>query len=147
MDELLNARERINKAVLAEMQFCTDQWGIEVKSYEGSLAAKLPPHPPLFLFRHLSAVQNIVVNTVLANAMHAQSGAERQKRARIIESEGERTSIQNFSEGGCQYDITVNLHLQHYFVTNLQANASPISTRARARGNRPSTSQKACALP
>jgi regulator of protease activity HflC (stomatin/prohibitin superfamily) len=31
--------------------------------------------------------------------MHAQSGAERQKRARIIESEGERTSIQNYSEG------------------------------------------------
>jgi regulator of protease activity HflC (stomatin/prohibitin superfamily) len=43
--------------------------------------------------------QNIVVNPVLAKAMHAQSGAERQKRARIIESEGERLSIQNLSEG------------------------------------------------
>jgi regulator of protease activity HflC (stomatin/prohibitin superfamily) len=31
--------------------------------------------------------------------MHAQSGAERQRRARIIESEGERMSIQNLSEG------------------------------------------------
>ena len=31
--------------------------------------------------------------------MHAQSGAERQRRARIIESEGERTATQNYSEG------------------------------------------------
>jgi regulator of protease activity HflC (stomatin/prohibitin superfamily) len=44
-------------------------------------------------------LQNIVVNPGLAKAMHAQSGAEREKRARIIESEGERTSIQNYSEG------------------------------------------------
>ena len=43
--------------------------------------------------------QNIVVNPGLAKAMHAQSGAEREKRARIIESEGERTSIHNYSEG------------------------------------------------
>jgi regulator of protease activity HflC (stomatin/prohibitin superfamily) len=39
------------------------------------------------------------VNNELARAMHAQSGAERQRRARIIESEGERTSMQNYSEG------------------------------------------------
>jgi regulator of protease activity HflC (stomatin/prohibitin superfamily) len=44
-------------------------------------------------------VQNIVVNPGLAKAMHAQSGAEREKRARIIESEGERTATQNYSEG------------------------------------------------
>jgi regulator of protease activity HflC (stomatin/prohibitin superfamily) len=39
------------------------------------------------------------VNPGLAKAMHAQSGAEREKRARIIVSEGERTSTQNYSEG------------------------------------------------
>jgi hypothetical protein len=42
---------------------------------------------------------------------------------------------------------TVNLHLQLIVLTNLQANASPISTRARARGSKQSTSQKACASP
>ena len=47
----------------------------------------------------LTIVQNIVVNPGLAKAMHAQSGAEREKRARIIVSEGERTSTQNYSEG------------------------------------------------
>jgi hypothetical protein len=36
VDELLNAREKINKAVLNEMAFCNEQWGIEVVSYEGS---------------------------------------------------------------------------------------------------------------
>jgi hypothetical protein len=36
VDELLNAREKINKAVLAEMVFCNEQWGIEVVSYEGN---------------------------------------------------------------------------------------------------------------
>ncbi len=35
----------------------------------------------------------------MGHAMHAQSGAEREKRARIIESEGERQAVQNFSEG------------------------------------------------
>ena len=49
--------------------------------------------------RDLPNVQNIVVNPGLAKAMHAQSGAEREKRARIIESEGERTATQNYSEG------------------------------------------------
>ena len=39
------------------------------------------------------------MNPGLAKAMHAQSGAEREKRARIIVSEGERTSTQNYSEG------------------------------------------------
>jgi hypothetical protein len=36
VDELLNAREKINKAVLTEMVFCNEQWGIEVVSYEGA---------------------------------------------------------------------------------------------------------------
>jgi hypothetical protein len=35
VDELLNAREKINKAVLTEMAFCNEHWGIEVVSYEG----------------------------------------------------------------------------------------------------------------
>ena len=48
---------------------------------------------------YILTVHIIVANNNLANAMHAQSGAERQKRARIIESEGGRTSIQNYSEG------------------------------------------------
>ena len=99
VDDLLNAREKINKAVLTDMMFFKDQWGVEVISYEGQLHSissnTIAPHGiHVFL-----AVQNIVVNTQLAKAMHAQSGAEREKRARIIESEGERTSIQNYSEG------------------------------------------------
>ena len=36
VDELLNARDKINRAVLADMSFCKDDWGIEVVSYEGS---------------------------------------------------------------------------------------------------------------
>jgi len=125
VDELLNARERINKAVLSEMTFCKDQWGIEVVSYE---------------------VQNIVVNNELANAMHAQSGAERQKRARIIESEGERTSIQNYSEGKRQSDINqsegarqqaINMAegLYQRSVIEAQANAAAATTLAKAHSD------------
>jgi hypothetical protein len=35
VEELLNARARINKAVLSEMTLCKDHWGIEVVPYEG----------------------------------------------------------------------------------------------------------------
>ena len=86
-------------------------------------------------------VQNIVVNPELANAMHAQSGAERQRRARIIESEGERTSIQNFSEGKTR-------RLRHRFLSNIygQGSGRQTSTRARALASRPSTSLRACTL-
>jgi hypothetical protein len=99
VDELLNAREKINKAVLTDMMFCKEQWGVEVISYEGQLHSISSKTIVTHGTHLLLAVQNIVVNTQLAKAMHAQSGAEREKRARIIESEGERTSIQNYSEG------------------------------------------------
>ena len=85
------------------------------------------------------SVQNIVVNPELANAMHAQSGAERQRRARIIESEGERTSIQNFSEGRPHPISQPNFPYIYR-----QASAKRTSTRARALVSKPSTSQRAC---
>jgi len=72
--------------------------------------------------------------------MHAQSGAERQKRARIIESEGERTSIQNYSEGETT-SLDCNMFIAY---VGLQVNASLTSTRARAPGSKPSTWRRAC---
>jgi hypothetical protein len=47
VDDLLNARERINKAVLSDMAFCKDEWGIDVVSYEGAFAVHRLYLPPL----------------------------------------------------------------------------------------------------
>ena len=75
-----------------------------------------------------------MVNNELARAMHAQSGAERQRRARIIESEGERTSMQNYSEGFLLRRISC---IAHDSDGVLQVSVNQTSTRAKARGNKP----------
>ena len=36
VDDLLNAREKINRAVLDDMKHVKDDWGIDVVSYEGA---------------------------------------------------------------------------------------------------------------
>ena len=43
VDDLLNAREKINRAVLDDMKHVKEDWGIDVVSYEGAL--QQPHHP------------------------------------------------------------------------------------------------------
>ncbi len=78
LDRTFEERDRINNAVVMGIDSATDPWGVKVLRYE--LKSITPPQD------------------VLA-AMEKQMRAEREKRAKILESEGDRDSKINRAEG------------------------------------------------
>ena len=78
LDRSFEERERINSAVILAIEHATDPWGVKVLRYE--IKSILPPKEIL-------------------DAMEKQMRAEREKRAKILESEGDRDSKINRAEG------------------------------------------------
>jgi len=78
LDRTFEERDRINNAVVMGIDAATEPWGVKVLRYE--LKSITPPQD------------------VLA-AMEKQMRAEREKRAKILESEGDRDSKINRAEG------------------------------------------------
>lgn len=78
LDRSFEERERINSAVILAIEHATDPWGVKVLRYE--IKSILPPREIL-------------------DAMEKQMRAEREKRAKILESEGDRDSKINRAEG------------------------------------------------
>lgn len=78
LDQTFEERGKINTAVVAAVDQATDPWGVKVLRYE--IKSITPPQD------------------VLA-AMEKQMRAEREKRAKILESEGDRDSRINRAEG------------------------------------------------
>ncbi len=84
LDRTFEDRERINNAVVLGIDQATEPWGVKVLRYE--LKSITPPQDVL-------------------NAMEKQMRAEREKRAVILASEGERDSKINYAEGVKQETI------------------------------------------
>lgn len=78
LDESFSSRERINKALLSDLNHATRSWGVEITRVE---------------------IQNLEPSPVILSAMELQMAAERKKRAAILHSEGERTTLTNEAEG------------------------------------------------
>ncbi len=78
LDRTFEAREQINNAIVMAIDKATDAWGVKVLRYE--VKSITPPRD------------------VLA-AMEKQMRAEREKRASILQSEGDRDSRINVAEG------------------------------------------------
>ena len=81
LDEALSERERINVDVQAMMEAVTDKWGIRISRIE--IVDILPPPQ------------------ILA-ALALQKQADQEKRAKILQSEGEQTYAINIAEGSAQ---------------------------------------------
>ena len=79
LDESFSSRERINTALLRSLNSVCHQWGVEITRIE---------------------LQNLEPSQVILAAMELQMAAERRKRAAILQSEGERTTMVNEAEGG-----------------------------------------------
>ncbi|MCZ6746271.1 MAG: paraslipin [Acidobacteria bacterium] len=84
LDRTFEERTSINLAVVAELDKASDPWGIKVLRYE---------------------IKNITPPRDVLAAMEKQMRAEREKRAVILTSEGERDAVINQAEGDKQQVI------------------------------------------
>jgi len=84
LDESLTSRERINATLARILDDATDKWGVRVVRVE---------------------LQRIEPPKDVTEAMHRQMKAERDKRAKILEAEGDRQADINRAEGHKQSAI------------------------------------------
>lgn len=84
LDESFSSRERINRELLKDLNGVCQNWGIEITRVE---------------------LQNLQPSATIKEAMELQMAAERKKRAAILHSEGERTTLVNEAEGRAEAAI------------------------------------------
>jgi regulator of protease activity HflC (stomatin/prohibitin superfamily) len=84
LDRTFEERTNINSSVITELDKASEAWGVKVLRYE---------------------IKNITPPRDILNAMEKQMRAEREKRAMILSSEGERDAAVNVAEGRKQQVI------------------------------------------
>ena len=84
LDRTFEERENINAAIIEAVDKASDPWGVKITRYE---------------------IKNIEPPESVKDALEKQMRAEREKRAAIAESEGQRQAITNVAEGDKQEAI------------------------------------------
>ena len=84
LDEALSERERINTDVQQQMEVVTDKWGIRINRIE---------------------IVEITPPAQILQALALQKQADQEKRARILQSEGQQLSAVNIADGNRQAAI------------------------------------------
>jgi regulator of protease activity HflC (stomatin/prohibitin superfamily) len=79
LDELLGARDKLNKDIQAILDEHTDPWGIKVSNVE---------------------IKDVDLNQSMVRAIALQAEAERLRRAKIINAEGEQQAAEKLVEAG-----------------------------------------------
>ncbi|QAU13373.1 SPFH/Band 7/PHB domain protein [Halorubrum sp. BOL3-1] len=110
LDDTLSQRDLINDRINEELDEPTDEWGIRVEAVE---------------VREVSPSQEV------QRAMEQQTGAERRRRAMILEAQGERRSAVEQAEGDKQSNIIRAQGEKQSQI--LEAQGDAISTVLRAR--------------
>ncbi len=111
LDKTFEERETINSSIVAAVDKASEPWGVKVMRYE---------------------VKNIVPPQTIREAMEKQMRAEREKRALILESEGERQSKINRSEGDKQEFILRSEGEKQRRINEAQGRAQEITLVAEA---------------
>lgn len=111
LDKSFEERETVNAAVVMAIDHATDPWGVKVLRYE--IKSILPPREVL-------------------DAMEKQMRAEREKRAKILESEGDRDSKINRAEGFKQETIKTSEADKIKQINEAQGKAEAIQAVAKA---------------
>ena len=84
LDESLSERERINTDVQSQMEAVTDKWGIRIARIE---IVEIAPPPQIL------------------QALALQKQADQEKRAKILQSEGDQQSAINLADGAAKAAI------------------------------------------
>lgn len=111
LDKTFEERERINNAIVMSIDSATQPWGAKVLRYE--IKSINPPKDVL-------------------DAMEKQMRAEREKRAKILESEGTRDSLINNAEGRKQDMIKQSEADKQRQINQAEGQAEAILSVARA---------------
>ena len=77
LDELLSERDKLNKRIQEIVDTATDPWGIKVTAVE---------------------IRDVIIPVEMQRAIARQAEAERDRRAVVIQSEGEKQAAQKISE-------------------------------------------------
>ncbi|MBM3209794.1 slipin family protein [Candidatus Saccharibacteria bacterium] len=85
LDDLLSKREEISQQIKKIVDSQTDQWGVDVETVR---------------------IQNIELPQELKRAMAKQAEAERDRRATIINAEGEKVAAQNLADAAATFSRT-----------------------------------------
>ncbi len=111
LDKTFEARANINQNVVQEVDKATEAWGVKVLRYE---------------------IKNIIPPVDVISAMEKQMRAEREKRASILQSEGERDSKINHAEGEKQRVIKESEASRDRQVNEAHGEADAILSVAKA---------------
>ncbi len=77
LDELLSERDKLNQKIQQILDEATDNWGIKVTAVE---------------------IKDVVIPEALQKAISRQASAERERRAIVIQAEGEKQASQRLTE-------------------------------------------------
>jgi regulator of protease activity HflC (stomatin/prohibitin superfamily) len=111
LDKLLEDRETINRMVVAALDEASATWGVKVLRYE---------------------IKDIVPPDSVLRAMQLQITAEREKRAKIAESEGERQKEINLADGEKQAAIAKSEGEMTAAINNAKGQAEAVKLVAEA---------------
>lgn len=111
LDKTFEARTHINQNVVAEVDKAAEAWGVKVLRYE---------------------IKNITPPREVITAMEKQMKAEREKRAAILASEGQRDAAINNAEGEKQRQIKESEARMMAQVNTAKGEAEAILEVARA---------------
>ncbi len=114
LDRTFEERTSINTAIVTELDKATEAWGIKVLRYE---------------------IRNIAPPRDILEAMEKQMRAEREKRALILSSEGDREAAINRAEGDKQQVIKASEARKQQQINEADGEATAILTVARATGD------------
>ena len=111
LDRTFEERTNINTQVVSELDKASESWGVKVLRYE---------------------IKNITPPADVLAAMEKQMRAEREKRAVILTSEGQRDAAVNTAEGAKQEVIKASEARRQQQINEAEGQASAIMAVARA---------------
>ncbi|HUE87666.1 MAG TPA: slipin family protein [Vicinamibacterales bacterium] len=111
LDRTFEERTNINTSVVAELDKASESWGVKVLRYE---------------------IKNITPPSDVLAAMEKQMRAEREKRAVILTSEGQRDAAINNAEGAKQETIKASEARKQQQINEAEGQASAILAVATA---------------
>src|SRR5256886_1088226 len=111
LDKTFEERTNINSAVVSEVDKASEAWGVKVLRYE---------------------IKNITPPQDVLAAMEKQMRAEREKRALILQSEGQRDAAINNAEGDKQQVIKASEAKKQQNINEAEGQSAAIMSVAKA---------------